>query len=98
MFGYVERDGRRLDTPFLSGSWRSKIMADMPDGSHWTVFEVNPLPSGPNRYYLYFDSQSQRCDEVLLAQNDPQFCHGLYACPGRLHLVSVPMHATSYIM
>ena len=52
MFGYVERDGRRLDMPFLSGSWRSRLVADMPDGSHWTVFEVNPLPSGPNRCYL----------------------------------------------
>ena len=51
MFGYVERDGRRLDMPFLSGSWRSRLVADMPDGSHWTVFEVNPLPSGPNRCY-----------------------------------------------
>ena len=52
MFGYVERDGCRLDVPFLSGSWRSRLVAHMPDGSQWTVFEVNPLPSGPNRCYL----------------------------------------------
>ncbi|CAK0756209.1 hypothetical protein CVIRNUC_002436 [Coccomyxa viridis] len=49
------KDGVRfylLDVPFLSGSWRSKLVAHMPNGSQWTVFEVNPLPSGPNRLGL----------------------------------------------
>ena len=69
MFGYVERDGRRLDMPFLSGSWRSKLVAAMPDGTHWTVFEVNPLPSGANRYYLLHSSHIRGCRLVLLAEH-----------------------------
>lgn len=49
IFGYMEKDGRMLEKPFLSGSWNDRIVAHMPDGSQWTLFEVNPLPHGRNR-------------------------------------------------
>ena len=49
LFGYMEKDGRMLERPILTGSWKDRVVAHMPDGSQWTVFEVNPLPSGPNR-------------------------------------------------
>ncbi len=38
-----------LERPFLTGSWNDRIVAHMPDGSLWTLFEVNPMPYGPNR-------------------------------------------------
>ena len=49
LFGYIEKDGRMLERPVLTGSWKDRIVAHMPDGSQWTVFEVNPLLGGPNR-------------------------------------------------
>lgn len=49
MFGYVEKDGKRLDKPFLAGSWNGSLVAHMPDSSEWALFETNPLPLGPNR-------------------------------------------------
>ena len=62
--GWVEKGGQRLGKPTLSGSWTDKLMADMPDGSQWTVFEINPLPSGPNRYPVILIS----CAQCLLLQ------------------------------
>lgn len=50
IFGFMEKDGRMLERPILTGSWNDRIVAHMPDGSLWTLFEVNPLPYGPNRY------------------------------------------------
>lgn len=50
IFGYIEESGRILERPFLTGSWNDKVVAHMPDGSQWTLFEINPLPSGPNRW------------------------------------------------
>jgi len=49
LFGYIEKDGRMLERPVLTGGWKDRIVAHMPDGSQWTVFEVNPLLGGPNR-------------------------------------------------
>ena len=49
LFGYMEKDGRMLERPVLTGSWKDRVVAHMPDGSQWTVFEANPLPGGPNR-------------------------------------------------
>ena len=51
IFGYMEKEGRMLERPFLTGSWSERIVAHMPNGSQWTLFEVNPLPGGPNRYF-----------------------------------------------
>ena len=47
--GWLEKGGKRLEKPTLSGSWTEKVVADMPDGSQWTLFEIHPLPLGPNR-------------------------------------------------
>lgn len=45
----MEKDGRRLDKPTFSGTWTDKVVADMPDGSQWTLFQARSLPNGPNR-------------------------------------------------
>lgn len=45
----MEKDGQRLDKPTFSGAWTDKVVADMPDGSQWTLFEVKPIPDGPNK-------------------------------------------------
>ncbi|CAL5227335.1 g10278 [Coccomyxa viridis] len=50
--GFVEKDGQRLDKPTFSGAWTDKVVADMPDGSQWTLFEVKPIPDGPNKMGL----------------------------------------------
>ena len=47
--GFVEKDGQRLDKPTFSGTWTDKVVADMPDGSQWTLFEVNTIPNGLNK-------------------------------------------------
>lgn len=62
--GWVEKGGQRLEKPMLSGSWTDKVVADMPDGSHWTVFEIHPLPLGPNRYPVTL----VHCAQCLLHQ------------------------------
>ena len=46
----MEKDGCRLDKPTFSGTWTDRLVADMPDGSQWTLFETRSTPSEPNRY------------------------------------------------
>ena len=43
----MEKDGQRLDKPTFSGTWTDKVVADMPNGTHWTLFETRPIPMGP---------------------------------------------------
>ena len=47
--GFVEKDGHRLDKPTFSGTWTDQVVADMPDGSQWTLFQARSVPNGPNR-------------------------------------------------
>ena len=47
--GFVEKNGQRLDKPTFSGTWTDKVVADMPDGSQWTLFQAKPVPGGPNK-------------------------------------------------
>lgn len=45
----MEKDGQRLDKPTFSGTWTDKVVADMPNGTHWTLFKTRPIPNGPNK-------------------------------------------------
>ncbi len=53
--GVVEKNGRRLDKPAFSGTWTNRLVADMPDGSQWTLFETKGAPTEPNRYPAIVD-------------------------------------------
>ncbi|CAL5227336.1 g10279 [Coccomyxa viridis] len=72
IFGFMEKDGRMLERPILTGSWNDRIVAHMPDGSLWTLFEVNPLPYGPNRLGLnVFSMQLNEMTPGLQAKLPP---------------------------
>lgn len=57
----MEKDGRSLDKPTLSGSWTDRVVANMPDGSQWTLFETKPVPSGPNRCGINVSNYTMAC-------------------------------------
>ena len=50
MVGFLEQQGHQLERPTIRGHWDGELVADMPDGSAWTIFSNNhPPPSRPNR-------------------------------------------------
>ena len=49
MVGHIEQDGVLLPKPTIRGAWDAELVADMPDGSAWTIFSMHPLPPQPNR-------------------------------------------------
>ncbi len=49
MVGHIRRGGVQLAKPTISGAWDAHLVADMADGSAWTIFSMHPPPPQPNR-------------------------------------------------
>ena len=52
----------------------------MPDGSQWTLFEINPLPSGPNRWDSAGQHAADSCSALLgsCGQKEKKIHHSLF--------------------
>ena len=49
MVGHLELDGRVLPKPTIRGHWDGELVADMADGTTWTIFSMHPPPPCANR-------------------------------------------------
>ena len=45
MVGHIRRGGVQLAKPTISGAWDAHLVANMADGSAWTIFSHAPAPA-----------------------------------------------------